>query len=146
MSAVDVSVEIDVAAEPTDVAGVMFDPAREPEWIAAVTGVEVIDPALAAGARVRHRGRFLGQEIAWMTEVASFHFPHQLTLRVTDGPFTGTVQYEVQRGATGSVARIRSTGQPTKLGFLPASIIESQMRSALAADLGRLKQLVEGGP
>src|SRR5262245_7479324 len=79
---VDVAVEIDIAAAPADVAGVMFDPQRDPEWIKAVTAVELIDPALEPGARVRRKGQFLGKEFGWTTEVETVHFPHLLTLRI----------------------------------------------------------------
>ena len=143
MSTVDVSVEIDIAAEPSDVASVMFDPAREPEWMAAVKTVRAIDPGIKPGARVSRTGSFMGRELAWTTEVVSFHFPHALTLRIVDGPFVGTVQYEIGRGSAGSVARIRNVGELSKFGFLPKAMIEGPMRSALSADLARLKALVE---
>jgi hypothetical protein len=144
MSTIDVAAEIDIAAAPADIAAVMFDPAREPEWIGAVTGVTVIDPALAVGARVEHRGRFLGREIVWTTQVERFHFPHVLALRIDDGPFVGLVRYEIQRVATGGArAAIRTTGEPGRFGFLPAALVTGPMRKALEADLSRLKTIVE---
>jgi uncharacterized membrane protein len=143
MSMIDVSVDIDISAAPADVAAVMFDPQREPEWMKAVTGVEIVDPALAPGARVRRRGSFLGHEFAWTTEVEAVHFPHVLTLRVVDGPFVGTVSYQIQRSGAGSTVRIRNIGEPTKLGFLPTGLLAAPMRNALNADLERLKAIVE---
>ena len=143
MASIDVTVEIEIdGAAPADVASVMFDPAREPDWIEAVTGVEVIDPALAPGARVVHRGRVMGQELTWATEVEAVHFPHILTLRITEGPFVGTVQYNIQRSGTGSHVRVRNTGDPT-IRFVPASFIAGPMKSAMAGDLERLKALVQ---
>lgn len=143
MSNVDVSVEIEIdGAAPADVASVMFDPAREPEWIQAVTGVEIIDPALAPGARVVHRGKVMGHEISWTTEVESVHFPHLLTLRITDGPFVGTVQYHIQRSGSGSHVRVRNVGEPT-LPFVPSALVAGPMRATMAGDLERLKALVE---
>jgi Polyketide cyclase / dehydrase and lipid transport len=144
MSNIDVSVDIEIAASPADIAAVMFDPQREKDWVEAVEAVELIDPALAPGAKVRHRGTLLGREISWMTEVEAVHFPHVLTLRISEGPFVGTVRYEIQRSGGGSRARVRNVGQPTALGFLPAAMIEGPMRSAMTADLARLKALVEG--
>lgn len=143
MPAVNVTAEIEIAAEPTDVASVMFDPGREPEWMSAVKTVDLVDKGIKPGARVRRTGTFVGQDIAWTTAVESFHFPHALTLKVVDGPFTGTVSYSVQRSGTGSVAQITNRGETTALGFLPASMIEHGMRTMLAADLGRLKAIVE---
>ena len=144
-SPVDVTVEIDIGAAPADVAAVMFDPQREPQWMKAVTGVELIDAALAPGARVRRRASFFGREIGWTTEVERVHFPHLLVLRVTEGPFTGTVRYEIQRSAVGSHVTIQNVGQPTGLGFVPAAVIAAPMKTAMTADLERLKSLVETG-
>ncbi len=143
MSAVNVSVETQIAAEPTDVASVMFDPKREPEWMSAVKNVEVIDPSIKPGARVRHAGTFAGRDLSWTTEVESFNFPHALALRVVDGPFTGTIIYSIGRSGTGSVVKILNRGETTALGFLPSALIEGPMRAALTADLARLKTLVE---
>jgi uncharacterized membrane protein len=143
MPTIDVTVEIDIAAEPTDVAGVMFDPHREPEWMRAVKAVDVLDPGISPGARVRHTGSFLGREFSWTTEVVAFHFPHRLELRVTDGPFEGHVIYEVARAAGGSIARIRNVGDPGRFGVLPEALITAPMRKALSADIERLKAIVE---
>ena len=57
---IDVRAEIEIAASPATIAGVMFDPQRYAEWMSAVERVEVLDPALAPGARVRHHGKFTG--------------------------------------------------------------------------------------
>ncbi len=144
-SSVDVTVEIDIGAAPADVAAVMFDPEREPQWMTAVTSVELIDKALAPGARVRRKASVLGKDVGWTTEVERVHFPHLLVLRVTEGPFTGTIKYEIQRGPGGSHVTIHNVGQPAGLSFLPSSMIAAPMRTALTADLGRLKSLVESG-
>lgn len=143
MADVDVSAEIDILADPTDVAAVMFDPAREPEWMKAVTGVEVIDPALVPGAKVRHTGTALGTTLSWVTEVETVHFPHVLTLKIADGPFVGSVRYEVQRSPGGTRARIRNVGAPRGASFVPTSLIAGPLQSALNASLARLKEIVE---
>jgi uncharacterized protein YndB with AHSA1/START domain len=143
MSSVDVTAETEIAAAPADVAAVMFDAQREPEWMSAITSVELIDAALQPGARVRRTASFMGQEIGWTTEVEAVHFPHVLRLRIADGPFTGVVAYSIQRSAGGSTVRIQNKGETTKLGFLPSAVVEAPMRSALNADLARLKALVE---
>src|SRR4030095_5266046 len=144
MSAMAVSVEMQIPAAPADIAAVMFDPQREPDWMKAVTGVEIIDPALAPGARVRRQASFMGHEIGWTTAVEAVHFPHVLTLRVVDGPFVGTISYQIQRAARGSTVRIRNVGESTKFGFLPSGLITGPMKSALSADLERLRTIVEG--
>jgi uncharacterized protein YndB with AHSA1/START domain len=145
MSPVDVSVEIEIGAAPADVAAVMFDPQREPQWMSAIKDVELIDAALAPGARVRRRASVMGHDVGWTTEVERVMFPHLLVLRVTEGPFTGTIKYEIQRSAAGSHVTIHNTGQSAGLSFIPAAMIAAPLKTALNADLGRLKNLVESG-
>ena len=111
--------------------------------MSAVKTVEMIDAALQPGARVRRTASFMGNEIAWTTEVEAVHFPHVLKLRIADGPFTGLVSYQIQRGGVGSVVRIHNQGETTKLAFLPSAMVEGPMRSAMNDDLVRLKALVE---
>jgi hypothetical protein len=143
VSTIDVSAEIEIAAAPADIAGVMFDPERDPDWVKAVTGVELVDPALEPGARVRRVGAFLGQQLAWTTQVEAVHFPHVLALRIIDGPFSGTVRYDIQRSPGGSRVRIRSVGDVTRPALAPAALITGPLKAAMAADLERLKTLVE---
>ena len=143
MATVDVSAEIEIAAAPADVAAVLFDPVREPEWMKVVKSVSVIDPALQPGARVRRTAMFMGHEIAWVTEVETVHFPHVLNLKVAEGPFVGTINYQIQRSAGGSHVRIRNRGESSALSFLPSSIIETPLKASMDADLGRLKAIVE---
>jgi len=143
MPAVDVSAEIEIAAAPADVAAVMFDPNRDPEWVAAVKRVELIDKALQPGARVKRGATFMGHDINWTTEVQDVHFPHVLTLRIAEGPFSGTMAYQIVRQGAGSRVVIRNKGETDKLGFLPSAMIEGPMRSAMQADLARLKAIVE---
>ena len=139
---IDVSAEIGIAAEPTDVASVMFDPARAAEWVPAVKTVEVIDPAIRPGARVRYTGSFHGRDVAWTTEVAGFHFPHQLIVSIADGPFTGKVHYSIVRSGSGSLARVRQVGD---VAGLPAALVTMHLQTALNAGVARLKGLVEQG-
>jgi hypothetical protein len=143
MAAVNVSAQTEILAEPTDVASVMFDPEREPEWISSVTSVELVDRAIKPGARVRRTGRVAGRELTWTTAVEAFHFPHSLTLRVMDGPIDGTISYVIQRSAGGSTVRIQTRGEATLLGSLPGALIEGPIRTTLEGDLAKLKQIIE---
>ncbi len=142
MPQIDVSAEIEIAAAPADVAAVMFDPQQDPQWVKVVTSVELLDPALAPGARVKRHGSVMGREFSWHTEVEAVHFPHVLTMKIAEGPFTGTVRYDIQRSTNGSHVRIRGAGDATSLP-MPAALITGPLRSALTEDLERLKAIVE---
>jgi len=129
MSTIDIAADIEIAADPADIAAVMFDPSREAEWVSVVTGVEVIDPALVRGARVRHMARVMDKEVSWTTEVETVHFPHVLALRIADGPVVGTTRFDIQRSGTGSRVRIRTVGDP-----VGCSLVDGHRAAAVDAD------------
>ncbi len=140
---IEVQTEIEIAANPATIAGVMFDPMRYAEWMKAVERVDVLDPALAPGARVRHFGTFMGAEISWTTVVESVHFPHVLVLTIGDGPFVGTTRISIQRSGTGSRVQVHNTGALKDRPLVPEVMVAGPMKTAIEADLGRLKALVE---
>ena len=140
---IDVSAEIEIAASPAAIAGVMFDPQRNHEWMKVVEKVEILDPALAPGARVRFHGDFMGKSLSWMTTVEAVHFPHVLELAISDGPFVGTSRIGIQRSGGGSRVQVRSTGEVQGMSLIPDAMVAGPMKSALEGDLGRLKALIE---
>lgn len=144
MSAVDVTVHIDIAADPEAVAAVMFAPHREPDWVEAITSVEVLGAAaVAPGARARLTGRLMGRDFAWTSEILAIEAPHRLSLKVEDGPFVGTVSYQIDQVAGGSRVSVRNQGETTVMAFLSPSMVEGPMRTMMSADLARLKGIVE---
>lgn len=140
---IDVAVETEIAAAPADIAAVMFDPQREKDWMQAVTGVELMDPALKPGARVTHRAHFMGRNVSWTTEVEAVHFPHLLTMKIPTGPYVGILRYDIQRNGAGSKVRIRTAGEAAQLGMLPTGLVVEPLKAILGDYLGRLKGLVE---
>lgn len=140
---IDVKAEIDIAASPAHIAAVMFDPNRSAEWMDAVKSVEIHDAALQPGARVTHHGAMMGKEFTWTTEVETVHFPHLLVLKLVDGPLRGSARLSIQRSGDGSKVQIHNTGELHGLGFVPEFMVSGPMKTALAADLERLKVLIE---
>ena len=121
----EVSKEVLINGAPADIAGVMFDPARETEWMTAVSSSVPQSRGITVGAEVKRTSKVGDSDVSWSTNVEAFHFPHVLRLVIPTG---GYVKYEVQRHGTGSVARVRATSEVDLFGF----------------DLDKLKKLVEG--
>jgi uncharacterized membrane protein len=140
---VGVTVCREMAATPGRVAAVMFDAAREPDWMKAVKSAGWEDPELRVGARAWQKGRFLGKEISWTTEVTEYKPGHLLAMRIEGGPFRGTVRYAIEPSNAGSRVSVRNEGVPTAFGWMPRWLIEAAMRAAMGSDLGRLQRLVE---
>jgi hypothetical protein len=122
----DFSDQILIAGAPADTAGVMFDPAREPEWMKAVRSSAAQTPGIQPGAEVRRTSTVEGVDVPWTTVVERFHFPHVLRLTIGGGA-SGYIRYEVQRSGDGTVATVRASSDRDLFGF----------------DLEALKALVE---
>ena len=121
------SKDILISGAPADIAGVMFDPTRDHEWMTAVRSSVPQSAGINIGAEVKRASVVNGADVAWTTAVEQFHFPHVLRLTIGGGA-SGYIRYEVQRSGMGSVARIRAMSDQDLFGF----------------DLDKLKTLVEG--
>ena len=128
-----------IAASPAQVAAVMFDPSRDPEWIGGAKSVEPLsgDPT-AVGARVRRHGGFMGRKFSWETEVVRHEPDRLLDMRFVEGPMKGGgVTYGIEPDAGGSRVSVRNTGPgPQIMGWF--------VRRSVAKDLDRLAKLVAG--
>ena len=116
-----------INADPSDTAGVMFDPTRESEWMTAVTSSVPQTAGIQPGAEVKRASTVNGTTVAWTTAVRQFHFPHLLHLTISGGA-SGYILYEVQRHGGGSIASVRASSEQDLFGF----------------NLEKLKNLVEG--
>ena len=136
---VDVTVRSTIPAAAADVAAVMFDPNRDPEWIGGAQRVEVITPQpYGVGARVRRHGAFLGRSFAWVTEVTEFEAGRLVRMKHVAGPFTGGVDYSISPVAAGSEVVIRNYGKASF--WFP--FMAAMMRASVRADLKRLGRLL----
>lgn len=140
-----VSAETYVHATPDRVAAIMFDPARDREWMAAVKQVEPLDGGLRPGSRVRRSGRFLGRTITWESEVVELRAPELLRLRFVAGPIHGQVTYEIGAAGHGSIIRILNVGDLSGIRWVPRRLQVVLLRRALRADLRRLAGRVRAG-
>jgi uncharacterized protein YndB with AHSA1/START domain len=135
----DVSATRTIPASPDRVAAVMFDPARDPEWIG---GARSVDPPssnpTAVGARTTRHGGFMGRKFSWQTEVLEFQPDRLLDMRFIAGPMKGGgVTYRIQPVGNASQVSIRNTGPgPQLMGWF--------VKLSVGKDLDRLAKLVTG--
>jgi hypothetical protein len=103
----DFFVEQTIHASPEEVAGFMFDPEREGDWMAKGAKAEVLTPGpLAVGSRVRHEAGILGWKFSFVTEVKALEPGRRLELEVVDASDHGVIIYQVAPTAGGSIASI----------------------------------------
>lgn len=134
----DVTATRQIAASPAKVAGAMFDPLRDPEWIGGAKSLDrpAGDPT-SPGARTTRHGGFMGRKFSWTTEVVAFEPDRLLDMRFIAGPMKGGgVTYWIEPSADGSRVSIRNTGPgPGLMGWF--------VKRSVGKDLERLARLVE---
>ena len=127
-----------MAAAPDEVARVMFDPRRDPEWIGGAKFVDApAGDATVIGARCVRHGGFMGRKFSWETEVVEHRSARLLRMAFVAGPMKGgDVTYGIEPSGSGSQVSIRNTGPgPQIMGWF--------VKRSVAADLARLAKLVE---
>lgn len=136
----DVTASRTIAAKPGQVAAIMFDPARDPEWIG---GAKSVDPPkgdpIKVGARTTRHGGFMGKKFSWTTEVAGSEPDRILHMTFIAGPMKGgSVTYRIEPDGAGSRVSIRNTGPgPQFMGWF--------VKRSVGKDLDRLAKLVARG-
>jgi hypothetical protein len=137
---VDVTVTDHMDAPAERIATVMFDPARDPEWIGGAKRSTMIGTGTyGVGTRVRREGAFLGRKFAWVTEVSEFVPGHLVRMKHVSGPFEGGVDYSISVKGRSSDVSIRNYGKASF--WFP--FMGAMMRASVARDLRRLKRIVE---
>jgi hypothetical protein len=142
---VDESVEI--ARAPGDVARYMFDWRNDPTWIGGISEARALtDGDLRVGTQVERVASFLGKRIEYVLEVDEHEPGALLALRSVRGPFPMTVAYEVADAPAGARARVLVEGDASGFYRLAGPLLNLQARRSIAADLRRLKRLLESQP
>lgn len=103
----DFYIEHTIYAAPELVADIMFDPAREGEWMAKGGEAELLTPGpLAVGSQVRHTASVHGWPVAFVTEVKAFEPGRTLEMEIV-GSQRGVIIYQVTPTAGGAIATLR---------------------------------------
>ncbi len=141
----DVEVETTIGRPRHEVARYVADWRNDPEWIGALTAVELLgDGDLGVGSRVRRVARFLGRRIDYVNEVVEFEPGSRLVMRSVEAPFPMRVVYEWDdAGASETRMRIRARGDASGFYRLAAPVLSLAVRRSIARDLERLKRVLE---
>lgn len=144
--AFDITASQRIEASPAEVASVEFDAMRDPEWIGGVASVELLTtPPLGLGSRVRRLGSFLNRPIEWIMLVEAFESDRLVAMRAEKSPFPMQVDYilEPVEGTQATNASIRIRGAGSGMYGMPGFLLGPMVRRSVAADLRRLRGLVE---
>jgi uncharacterized membrane protein len=136
--------EIAIARPPAEVFAYLADLRHLPEWQGSVEEVRPEDDApLRRGARFTEVRKVAGRRVESTLEVEAHDPDRELTVRVVSGPVRGSIRHLLEPSGDGTQLRIVGTLAGGGLRGLAGPLLERAARREAAADLRRLKQLLE---
>jgi ligand-binding SRPBCC domain-containing protein len=143
--AVDVLTEIEIKRPREEVAAFAAEPTNATAWYKNIKVVEwETPPPLVVGSRVRFRALFLGRMLEYTYEIRELEPGHRFVMATAQGPFPMETTYTWEDAADGATKMtLRNRGEPSGFAAVTAPVITRAMRKANAADLRRLKALLE---
>ncbi|HEX2058812.1 MAG TPA: SRPBCC family protein [Actinomycetota bacterium] len=140
----DVSTEIEIARPRAEVAAFAADPDNATRWYRNITSVEwESSPPLRVGSRIAFVARFLGRTMSYTYEVKKWQPGERLVMATAQGPFPMETSYAWSDAGTGTRMTLRNRGRPSGFGAVAAPVMKAALRRATAADLRRLKEILE---
>ena len=136
-----------IAAAPGQVFPWLADSERRCEWMGALVESEPLtEGPPRQGARFHDVFEDHGQRIELEAELVEFDAPHALVVELVSNAFEATITQRLEEEERGTrlTAAIATTYTALAARLL-ASVVTRHAQKQLEADLGRLKELVEGG-
>ncbi|MFC7275957.1 SRPBCC family protein [Paractinoplanes rhizophilus] len=135
---------ITIDRPPAEVFGFLARFENLPLWNYAISETRnVSGGAVGVGSRYRQT-RTVPTRSEETFEVTEFERDHRLSIRGALGPFRSEVTYLLAPAGTGTLLSNTMNLQPSGVMRLVAPVVASGIESAVAANLGVLKQLLEG--
>jgi len=128
-----------------EVAAFAANPDNATAWYKNIEAVEwETPPPVVVGSRLRFRARFLGRILNYTYEVQEIEPGSRFVMATAQGPFPMQTTYTWEDTADGATRMtLRNTGEPSGFAAVTAPVMTRAMRKANAADLRRVKALLE---
>jgi hypothetical protein len=137
---------ITIDRRPAEVFGFLAHLENIPLWNYAISDTRRISPgAVGVGSRYRQT-RTIPARSEEMLEVTEFEPGQRLSIRGALGPFQSEVTYLLAEAGNGTVLTNTMKLQPSGPMRLVAPLAASGIKSAVADNLGVLKQILERRP
>lgn len=144
MMPLDVTVAETISAPREAVAPYAMDHRHDTDWIGGITESELLgEPPLRVGSDVRRVATFMGKRIEYVNRVETLEPGRHLHMRSIRAPFPMQVTYEFDGEGGTTVASVRVQGDPGSMYRLAGPLVSRQVRRSVAADLRRLKAIME---
>lgn len=136
---------VEIGRPPAEVFAFITDPARYSSWQPSLVAVRPHQPGtLRVGSEATEVRRFLGQELETVWTCVEHEPDTRSAIECDNGPvpFRGTFTLEPAGKGTRFTWTVETWGAGARLG---GPLVGRTTRRELAANSGRLKELLEGG-
>lgn len=143
MPRTDVRVQVRIARPRAEVADLMFDPAHESKWAAAVVESRTADRGrMRCGSRVQRLVSFLGKRFCYEYRVTAASENDFVEMEV-DVPFPMKIRYELVDTTGGTFATVHARGDADGFFRFAGPLLNRMVRRSIRNDLQTLKELLE---
>lgn len=142
---IDVTAEVVVSRDRTEVAAYMADPSLDVEWIGGLREAELLgEPPLAVGSRVARVASFMGRKVEYVNEVVALEPAAKLEMKSVVAPFPMHITYTFE-DAGGGATRVRNRvrGGAGRLFSISSPLMAPLVRRNIQRDLERLRDVLE---
>lgn len=140
---ITVQTQVEIRRPRAEVAAFMFDPRNDAIWTTGVVECRPLtDGPLRAGSLVERVARFMGRQFGYQYEVTAADDDGFVEMRV-EKPFPMHIRYELEDTSEGTLARIRTQGDPGGFFRLAGPLLGPMVRRNITKDLELLKEHLE---
>ena len=141
---IDVTVKIDVHADPAAGFAYLKNSENDSVWISGIKASKMLtDHPVAAGSRVERTAGLVRRSMDYVTEITSLEESRLLEMKTLSGPFSMAITYTVEPIDAGSRVCLRNQGGPSGLMSLMAPLMAMTVRKHTSKDLAQLKAILE---
>jgi hypothetical protein len=135
--------KISIDSSPATVAGIVFNPERDSEWLSGVLSAKVVTgDGIAVGTRILKKAEYFGKRYDAEFEVMEFEPDKRLRLK-TDVPLAFEVILQISGDGSRSELEMALVAVGKLPIALPEFIVKRALEESIGRDLKKLKTLAE---
>jgi hypothetical protein len=135
--------KISIKAAAKDVAGLVFDPTRDAQWLSGVITSKLISgSSLAEGSKILKQAEYFGKRYEAEFDVLEFQENRLLRLR-TSTPLEFEIVFKIDDDDGGSEIEMSLVSLGKLPIALPEFIVKRALEESIGRDLKKLKRIVE---
>jgi carbon monoxide dehydrogenase subunit G len=130
----------------SDVFAFVANPNNMSKWNSAVVSIEQITPGeIGVGTKFKTVGEAMGRRLEGEMQVQTYEPGSQCSFQLNAGPMQMNLTLSLKPVGTGTKLGLLVQGNPAGIFKLAEGVLSGQIKSLMAANLARLKSVLESG-